>query len=252
MSEPIVVNSKNEVFDKGESFLKDRLDLRGVDIAKEWRLLLNWNEIDQGVQKCADVINKKFEGKEIIVVCVLKGGVYFFVDLVRKLKIPYSTDFLKVKSYGNEKTQQESIELLSPIDPEMYRDKHMIIVDEIYDSGKTLTQLKLILNKKTGIPLENFFTCTLLKKDRPDIIDGKSRLDLPKGDITTFPDLYAYLVPNYWLTGYGLDDKQEKGGWTCIFARNCGPAKEISMFNNNKEYDKVRKIVLGSLYEKND
>ena len=70
------------------------------------------SQIHYAVRYCAQQIESKFEGQEFVVVCILKGCVYFFVDLTRSLTIPYSTYFIEASSYHNSQTQSESVELL--------------------------------------------------------------------------------------------------------------------------------------------
>ena len=69
-------------------------------------------DIEKAVRHCATEIQKQFEGQDFVVVCILKGCVYFFVDLTRALLIPYSTYFLEASSYHNAQTQAETVELL--------------------------------------------------------------------------------------------------------------------------------------------
>ena len=212
-------------------FLAKRKDLRDPTIVDSWKLILSAEEIKMFVKKCASVINSKFEGKDIVVVCILKGAVYFFVDLTRELDIPYSTYFIKATSYHNGQTQSETLSITGSIEPSKFINKHVILVDELFDNGHTMEQIKMAIHEKASVPLDKIFTCTLFKKNK--------ETSCPE------PDLYGVIVPNVWLVGYGLDDKQEKRGWTHLFAcPKCADVPESEddvIFKDSVAYDQMRK-----------
>ena len=190
-----------------EPFLENRKDLRNVNVKDEWRLILKEEQIQQHVNECANKINELFEGKEIILVCILKGAVWFFSDLTKKLVIPYSTYFIEASSYKNSQIQAETIEILSVLNPKKFEGKHVILIDELYDNGTTLEHIKKAISEKTSTKYDDIFTCTLFKKNKPISHPDACKLDL-----------YGCFVPNVWLVGYGLDDQQEKRGWTQLWA----------------------------------
>eukprot|EP01104_Vermistella_antarctica_P012681 TRINITY_DN3715_c0_g1_i1.p1 TRINITY_DN3715_c0_g1~~TRINITY_DN3715_c0_g1_i1.p1 ORF type:complete len:274 (+),score=79.68 TRINITY_DN3715_c0_g1_i1:120-824(+) len=192
--------------DLGKEFFAGRKDMT-EDVAKNWKLLLSYDEIQRSVEYCAKEINRRFEGQDIVVACILKGCVYFFVDLTRHLTIPYSTYFIEASSYLNEQTQSEEVELLSKLVPSKFKGKKVVLLDELYDNGKTLFQVKQkLLESGLGLKEEDVFTCTLLKK-------MKENPQYP------LPDLVGVdTIPEVWLVGYGLDDRQEKRGWKHVFA----------------------------------
>ena len=198
-------------------FLKGRKDLGNVNIEKEWKCILTEDEIKKCVQECARVINDKFEGKDIVLTCILKGAAYFLVDLSRELIIPHSIYFIEASSY-HDSQKQENTEILSLIVPEKFKDKHVILLDELFDNGNTLENVKKAIHEKANVPLEKIFTCTLLKKNK---ISSREQ-----------PDLYGLIVPDVWLVGYGLDDQQHKRGWKCVFA--CPKAKNITETQDDK------------------
>ena len=92
-------------------FLSNRKDLGDVDVAGTWKLILTKKEIKSCVKRCAAIINEKFEGKNIVVACLLKGAAYFFTDLTNEMIIPYSSYFIEASSYKNKQTQNEEIPL---------------------------------------------------------------------------------------------------------------------------------------------
>jgi hypoxanthine phosphoribosyltransferase len=185
-------------------FLEQRKDLRNLNAIEEWRLIMTEDEIQQCVKKCADVINAKFAGKEVVVACVLKGAVYFFTDLTRMLIFPHSCYFIEASSYMDKQTQNEKVELLSKIVPSKFYGKHVILLDELFDNGTTLARIKEEIHQKANVPYDMIFTCTLFMKNK----------------MTHFPppDLYGVVLPDVWYVGYGLDDQQEKRNWPYLFA----------------------------------
>ena len=167
-----------------------------------WKLLLREEQIQYRVKKCASVINKKFMGKKITIVCILKGAVYFFVDLTRYLTVEHSCYFIESSSYHNSQTQSEVCSIMGSIEPKKFVNRDVILIDELFDNGLTLYQVKNAIHEKAEVPLDKIFTCTLFKKNK----------------LTKYPepDLYGIVIPNVWVVGYGLDDKQEKRNWTAL------------------------------------
>merc|ERR1712137_77753 len=211
-------------------FLTGRKDLRDVDVASQWRYLLSEEEMARAVRYCAKKIDEKFEGEDIVVVCILKGCVYFFVDLTRAMKIPYSTYFLEASSYHDSQTQAETVELLSVLVPSKFEGKKVVLLDELYDTGATLQQVKEKLMEQLNKKAEDIFTCTLFLKQ--------------KGALSPYPlpDLYALELPDVWVVGYGLDDAQEKRGWTHLYAVPKIPeiplTADDAMFSSEEAYQK--------------
>lgn len=187
--------------------LETRKDLRGINVEKDWRLILTENQIAECVQICADEINEKFQDSNVVMVCILKGAAWFFTDLTRKLIIPYSTYFIEASSYKNGVTQSESIELLSVINPAKFNNKKVILVDELYDNGNTLEAVKKEIINRTTVKYEDIVTCAAFKKKKPESFKYPGSLDV-----------FGTVVPNVWLVGYGLDDRQEKRGWVNLYA----------------------------------
>lgn len=220
-------------------FLKGRHDLRGVDVDNKWRIILTEEEIKLCVQKCANIINEKFIGKNVVVVCILKGAICFFNDLTAKLKIPHSWYFIEASSYRNNQTQDEEVEILSKIIKSKFDNRYVILVDELFDNGTTISMVKNVISEKADVPKDMIFTCTLFKKDKPDTIS---------------PDLYGIKVPNVWLVGYGLDDHQEKRNWTYLFAcpkiEGIPLTEDDQIFTDTDYYDKVRSFLKLQIQQK--
>ncbi len=199
----------------------------------DWKLILTKDEIAAVNQKIADFINKKFLGENVILVCILKGAIYFHADLSRLLEIPHSEYFVEASSYKNSQTQSECIELLSVIVPDKFINKKVVLIDELYDNGNTLNNVKAKIVEVANVNPSDIFTCTIFKKDKKTTCPD--------------PDLYGIVVPNVWLVGYGLDDKQEKRSWPYLFAVPKAEGIELTMddelFDNSEFYEEVRTII---------
>lgn len=198
------------------------------DADPKWKLLLGSYGIDHFVQKCADHLNEKFldlykKGQKFLVACILKGAVYFMVDLKRKLKFLSGEYHIEASSYHNSQTQQEEIEILSKIQPSKFKDKMIILIDELFDNGNTINNVKNKIIELAQVPEEKIYTCTLFKKNKESNVHG--------------PDYYGVLVPNVWLVGYGLDDQQEKREWKCLYA--CPKLSEDEKTPDDRIFDKA-------------
>eukprot|EP00008_Paramoeba_atlantica_P002990 CAMPEP_0201489272 /NCGR_PEP_ID=MMETSP0151_2-20130828/21669_1 /ASSEMBLY_ACC=CAM_ASM_000257 /TAXON_ID=200890 /ORGANISM="Paramoeba atlantica, Strain 621/1 / CCAP 1560/9" /LENGTH=243 /DNA_ID=CAMNT_0047874807 /DNA_START=13 /DNA_END=744 /DNA_ORIENTATION=- len=216
-----------------QGFLENRKDLRGVGCEKQWRLLLKAKEIDHVLDVLAERLNTLFEGKDVVITCILKGAVYFLVDLTRRLKIPYSVYFLEASSYKHQK-QGETVEMLSKIIPSKFVNKHVLLVDELWDNGKTLESVKNHLIEKIGHDKKDVSTCTLFLKEK-------------NPNVYPLPNLYGLVLPNVWVVGYGLDDNQEKRGWEHLFGIPKiegipkGPDDDIFEEGGEEKYLEMRK-----------
>lgn len=211
-------------------FLAERQDLRNVDVAKEWRLILTKKEIKTKVKKLAAVINEKYAGKNLVIVCILKGASYFFVDLTRQLTIPHSAYFIEASSYQNAQVQGEEVEICSRIVPSKFHNKEVLLLDELFDNGATIDMICRKIMEVGKVPEEKILTCTLFVKDKASHYPP--------------PGLYGLLVPDVWLVGYGLDDCQEKRNWTYLYA--CPKAefvpktKDDRIFEDDAFYQETR------------
>lgn len=187
-------------------FLEGRNDLHDVDIYNQWRLLMTEDEIQHSVRKCAGYINKKFQGRDLILICILKGAIIFYVDLIKHITIPYSTYFISAKSYYNNQSQSDKIIIEGNIEPSKFEGKTVVLIDELFDSGHTMNDLVEAIHQKANVSRYNIYTCVLFRKNKKI------------ANNICHPDYSGIVVPDVWLVGYGLDDKQEKRGWTHLYA----------------------------------
>lgn len=209
-------------------------------INKNYLVVMDSLAINKCVDKCANYINRKFDGQDIICVGILKGAVYFFVDLTRKITIPHSCYFIESSSYHDNQTQSEC-NIMSSIEPSKFLNKQVILIDELFDNGETMFQVKKAIHEKANIPLDKIFTCTAFKKNK----------------ITKYesPDIFGAIVPNVWLIGYGLDDKQKCRNYVELYAcpksENVPKTEDDKMFEDTEYHNKIVTSILFELDKKN-
>lgn len=152
------------------------------------KVLFTEKEIGEKIKEIGEKISKDYKGKDLILIGVLKGSVPFMADLMKKVEIPCSMDFMAVSSYGNSTETSGVVRILKDLDFEI-ENKHVLIVEDIVDSGITLKYLKKYLSAKNPASVE--IACLLNKPERREAeIDVK---------------YLGFNVPNYFLVGYGLD-----------------------------------------------
>jgi len=151
-------------------------------------VLLSKAALEKRVQELGSQISKDFKGKEILMIGILRGAVIFMGDLARAIEIPVALDFMAVSSYGAASTSSGVVRILKDLD-ESVEGKHILIVEDIIDSGLTLQYL--VENLKSRNP-SSIRICTLLNKP--------SRR---KTAVTV--DYNGFDIPDEFVVGYGLD-----------------------------------------------
>lgn len=154
------------------------------------RVLIGREEIQKRVKEMAAQITEDFKGEQLTVVCILKGSTIFFADLVREIKLDTVFDFMIVKSYGGGTESSGNVRFVKDLD-ESITGKNVLIVEDIIDSGLTLTFLKNNLITRGAKELK---ICTLL--DKPE---------RRKPGATITVDYCGFKIPNEFVVGYGLD-----------------------------------------------
>ena len=162
-------------------------------MAENVRILLKEEEVDRRIAEVAEMINRDYEGKEVHLICILKGGVFFTCELAKRLTVPVSMDFMSVSSYGSGTESSGVVRIVKDLD-ESIAGKHVLIVEDIIDSGRTLAYLIEILKQRNP---ESIHLCTLL--DKPERRVKKQ----VKVDYTCFE------IPNEFVVGFGLDYDQK-------------------------------------------
>ncbi|MCY6485720.1 hypoxanthine phosphoribosyltransferase [Clostridium aestuarii] len=152
------------------------------------KILLSEEELQEKIKKIGKKISDDYRNKELILIGVLKGSVPFMADLMKRIEIPCNMDFMAVSSYGSSTESSGVVRILKDLDFEI-EGKDVLIIEDIIDSGITLSYLKKYLHAKNPNSVE--IACLLNKPERREI-----EMDVK---------YLGYDVPNYFLVGYGLD-----------------------------------------------
>lgn len=155
-------------------------------------VLIFEKEIDNRILEIADRINKDYEGEELTLICVLKGGVMFMCDLAKRLNLNVRLDFMSVSSYGSETKSSGVVKIIKDLDDSI-DGKNVLVVEDIIDSGNTLSYLMDILKKRGPKSIK---LCTLL--DKPSRREKKD----------VFVDYVCFEIEDKFVVGYGLDYDQ--------------------------------------------
>jgi hypoxanthine phosphoribosyltransferase len=151
-------------------------------------ILVQADELQRRVKELGKEISEDYEGKELLLVGVLKGAVFFLSDLMRHIQGPVEVDFMAVASYGSSTDSSGVVRILKDLDAPL-EGRHVLIVEDIVDSGLTLQYLLRNLEARKPASLE---VCALLTK--PD----RRKIDLPTRYI-------GFEIPDRFAIGYGLD-----------------------------------------------
>lgn len=161
-------------------------------MAEHIRVLLPEEEVDKRIKEIGEQISKDYAGKAVHLVCVLKGGSFFMCELAKRITVPVSFDFMSVSSYGSETKSSGVVKIVKDLD-EPLDGKEVIIVEDIVDSGRTLSYLIEILEKRGP---KSISICTLLDKPERRVADVKV-------------DYTGFAIPDEFVVGYGLDYDQK-------------------------------------------
>lgn len=155
------------------------------DIAK---VLISEEELSAKVKELGEQISNDYKDKDLIMISVLKGSVVFMADLMRAITVHAAIDFMSVSSYGNGTVSSGVVKIIKDIDTPL-EGKDILIVEDILDSGKTLSYLSKHLMGKGANSIK---IATLL--DKPE-----------RRKVDVYPDYKGFIVPDEFVVGYGLD-----------------------------------------------
>ena len=127
-------------------------------MAEKIKVLITEEEVDARIRELGEKISKEYEGKQIHLICVLKGGVFFMCELAKRITVPVSMDFMCVGSYGDGTKSSGVVRLAKDLD-ESIENKEVLIVEDIIDSGNTLYYLMDVLRQRKPASLR---LCTFL------------------------------------------------------------------------------------------
>ena len=162
-------------------------------MADKIRVLLSEEEVNKRISEVAEQITRDYQGKEIHLICILKGGVFFTCELAKRLDLPVTLDFMSVSSYGNDTKSSGVVRIVKDLD-EPLAGKDVLIVEDIIDSGRTLSYLIEVLKQRGP---KSIRLCTLLDKPERRV----------KKQVTV--DYTCFTIPDEFVVGYGLDYDQK-------------------------------------------
>ncbi|MBH1940741.1 hypoxanthine phosphoribosyltransferase [Mobilitalea sibirica] len=156
------------------------------------KVMISEEQVNQRIRELAEEISKDYEGKSIHLICILKGSIFFFCDLAKRIKVPVTLDFMSVSSYGNETVSSGRVRIVKDLD-ETVQGQNVLIVEDIIDSGRTLSYLMDLLGTRAPESLE---ICTLLDKPDRRVTDVNVKY-------------VGFEIPDEFVVGYGLDYQQK-------------------------------------------
>lgn len=164
------------------------------------KTLIDERTLQKRVKSLAQEIENDYKDEDIVFICILKGSIYFLTDLTKRIKNNITLEFMRVSSYGSGTESSGEIQLKLDLHNSI-ENKNVIVVEDIIDSGRTLSYLIKYLNIKKPKSLK---LCTLLNKpDRRTIKDVKV-------------DYIGFTIPDYFVVGYGLDLDEKYRNIPCI------------------------------------
>ena len=160
-------------------------------MAEKVNVLLSEEEVDAKIKAIGEQISKDYAGKQVHLVCVLKVGSFFMCELAKRITVPVSLDFMSVSSYGSETKSSGVVKIVKDLD-EPIKGKNVLVVEDIVDSGRTLSYLMEMLKDRGP---ESLRLCTLLDKPERRVVD-------------VHVDYTGFQIPDEFVVGYGLDYDQ--------------------------------------------
>ena len=162
-------------------------------MAETIRELISEEKINERIAELGKQISEEYAGKQIHMICVLKGGVFFLCELAKRISVPVTLDFMCVGSYGDGTKSSGIVKITKDLD-ESLEDKDVLVVEDIIDSGRTLSYLLEVLKKRGPKSMK---LCTLL--DKPD------RREVENVEV----NYVGFEIPDEFVVGYGLDYAQK-------------------------------------------
>ena len=150
------------------------------------------DEVDRRIKEIGEQITKDYAGKQVHLICVLKGGSFFLCELAKRINLDVSLDFMSVSSYGGDTKSSGVVKIVKDLD-ESIKDKDVLIVEDIVDSGRTPSYLLSMMKDRKPASLK---LCTLLDKPSRRVMDVNV-------------DYTGFEIPDEFVVGYGLDYDQK-------------------------------------------
>lgn len=157
----------------------------------EISILISEEQIQKRVEELAEQISRDFAGETVKLLCILKGSIFFTCELAKRITVPVMLDFIQVSSYGSGTKSSGTINIKKDLDEPIEGD-NVIVVEDIIDSGNTLSKLVPMLQERNPKQLK---VCTLL--DKPD-----------RREVPVNVDYNGFDIPDEFVVGFGLDYDQ--------------------------------------------
>ena len=161
-------------------------------MAETIRVMISEEEVDARIEEMGKQISEEYAGKEVHLICILKGSVFFTCELAKRITVPVTMDFMSVSSYGDGTVSSGRVRIAKDLD-ENLEGKEVIVIEDIIDSGNTLYYLMDVLSLRKPASLK---LCTLLDKPDRRVKDVKV-------------DYVGFTIPDEFVVGYGLDYAQK-------------------------------------------
>lgn len=160
-------------------------------MAERVEVLLSEEEVNARIRQIGEQISRDYEGKELHLVCILKGASFFTCELAKRITVPVSLDFMSVSSYGASSESSGVVKIVKDLD-EPLEGKHVLVVEDIVDTCRTLDYLLSLMRSRGA---EDVKLCALLDKPDRRVVDVKA-------------DYTGFQIPDEFVVGYGLDYAQ--------------------------------------------
>ena len=161
-------------------------------MAETIKVLISETDVDARIEEIGKKISADYAGEQVHLLCILKGSVFFMCELAKRITVPVSMDFMSVSSYGDGTASSGIVKIVKDLD-ETIEGKHVIVIEDIIDSGRTLSYLLEVLQKRNPKSMK---LCTLLDKPERRVKDVKV-------------DYVGFAIPDEFVVGYGLDYAQK-------------------------------------------
>ena len=155
-------------------------------------VMLPEEKVDARIREIGEQISREYAGKSVHLICILKGSVYFTCELAKRITVPVTMDFMQCSSYGGDTKSSGIVRIVKDLD-ENIEGKEVIIIEDIIDSGRTLSHLKKLLGQRNPARLK---ICTLLDKPERRVVD----VDV---------EYVGFQIEDKFVVGYGLDYDQQ-------------------------------------------
>jgi hypoxanthine phosphoribosyltransferase len=161
-------------------------------MAEHVKVMMTEEEVDRKIKEIGLLISRDYEGRDVHLICILKGASFFACELAKRIEVPVTIDFMSVSSYGGGTESSGYVKIIKDLDAPI-EGKNVIVIEDIIDSGRTLSHLMELLKSRNPESLE---LCALLDKPERRVVEVDVKY-------------IGFQVPDLFVVGYGLDYDQK-------------------------------------------